>query len=179
MPIVIALPSKNEIMIVQSLLGEFNFEVENTRKLLNAVPDSALDWKPSEKNWTTAQLASHIAEVFNWYEPTFHQDVMDMAAYKYDKGDITKVANIIAKFEENVIKAKDSLERATDESMFVEWKMVIGDQPAPFPIMQRILVVRSFLFNHLYHHRGELVVYLRATGNKVPSTYGPTADDKF
>jgi len=166
-------------MLVQSLLGEFNFEVENTRKLLNAIPDSALDWKPAEKNWNTAQLASHIAEVFNWYEPTLHQDVMDMAAYKYDKGDISKASNIVAKFEENVIKAKDNLEKATDESMFGLWKMVVGDQPAVFPPMPRIQVVRSFLFNHLYHHRGELVVYLRATGNKVPSMYGPTADDKF
>lgn len=166
-------------MIIQSLLGEFSFEVENTRKLLNAIPDSALSWKPAEKNWTTGQLASHIAEVFNWYEPTLHQDVMDMAAYKYDKGDISKASNIVAKFEENVLKAKDSLERATDESMFGEWKMVVGDQPALFPPMPRIQVVRSFLFNHLYHHRGELVVYLRATGNKVPSMYGPTADDKF
>ena len=166
-------------MIVQSLLGEFMFEAENTRKLLNAIPDSALEWKPSEKNWTTAQLASHIAEVYNWYPPTLEQDVMDMAAYKYDKGDITKAANIVAKFEGNVKIAQQSLEKATDESMFVEWKMVIGDSDPFFPPMPRIQVVRSFLMNHLYHHRGELIVYLRATGNKVPGLYGPTGDDKF
>ena len=166
-------------MLVQSLLGEFYFEVENTRKLLNAIPDSALEWKPSEKSWTTAQLASHIAEVFNWYKPTLQQDVMDMAAYQYDKGDITKAANIVAKFEENVLTAKGCLESAKDESMFTEWKMVAGGTDPIFPPMPRIQVVRSFLMNHLYHHRGELVVYLRATGNKVPAIYGPTADDKF
>ncbi len=65
-------------MLVQSLLGEFMHEAENTRKLLNAIPDSALDWKPSEKNWTTGQLASHIAEVYNWYPVTLHQNVFDM-----------------------------------------------------------------------------------------------------
>jgi hypothetical protein len=48
-------------MLVKSLLGEFLHEVENTRKLLQAIPDSALGYKPSEKNWTTGQLASHIA----------------------------------------------------------------------------------------------------------------------
>jgi uncharacterized damage-inducible protein DinB len=48
-----------------------------------------------------------------------------------------------------------------------------------FPPSPRIQVVRGFLYNHLYHHRGELVVYLRSTGNKVPGLYGPTADDKF
>lgn len=43
----------------------------------------------------------------------------------------------------------------------------------------RIQVVRSFLFNHLYHHRGKLIFYLRSTGNKVAGLYGPTADDKM
>lgn len=166
-------------MLVKSLMGEFLHEVENTRKLLTAIPDSSLGWKPSEKNWTTGQLASHIAEVYNWYEPTLHRNVFDMATYKYDKGDISKAANIVAKFEENVIAAKDCLERAKDESMFENWKMVMGSDVPIFPEMPRIQVVRGFLMNHLYHHRGELVVYLRATGNRVPGLYGPTVDDKF
>lgn len=167
-------------MIVQSLLGEFLHEAENTRKLLKAIPDSALDYKPSEKNWTTGQLASHIAEVYNWYDPTFNQDTMEMTEYKYDKGDITKAENIVAKFEENVKKAQAVLENAKDETMMNLWAMHFNGQPAPnFPPMPRIQVVRGFLFNHLYHHRGELVTYLRSTGNKVPGLYGPTADDKF
>lgn len=164
-------------MIVQSLLGEFLHEAENTRKLLQAIPDSALGFKPSEKSWTTGQLASHIAEVYNWYDMTLHQNVFDMATYKYDKGDISAAANIVAKFEENVAKAQASLERATDESMFENWKMVMGTPEPIFPEMPRVQVVRGFLMNHLYHHRGEMIVYLRCTGNKVPGLYGPTADD--
>ena len=166
-------------MLVKSLMGEFLHEAENTRKLLNAIPDSALGWKPSEKNWSAGQLASHIAEVYNWYHPTLHQNVLDMATYKYDKGDISKASKIVAKFEENVKAAQASLETATDESMFDNWKMVMGGSDPIFPEMPRIQVVRGFLMNHLYHHRGELVVYLRATGNKVPALYGPTADDKM
>ena len=164
-------------MLVQSLLGEFHQEAENTRNLLKAIPDSALHFKPSEKSWTTAQLASHIAEVYNWYYPTLHQDVFDMSTYKYDKGDISTAANIVAKFEENLQNAKKALETATDESMFVNWKMVMGGTEPIFPEMPRIQVVRGFLMNHLYHHRGEMIVYLRSTGNKVPGMYGPTADD--
>lgn len=165
-------------MLVQSLLAEFKQEAENTRKILQAIPDSALDYKPSEKNWSTGQLASHIAEVYNWYQPTLHQNVLDMATYKYDKGDISSAANIVAKFEENLKNAQQALETATDESMFEDWKMVMGGTDPIFPVMPRINVVRGFLMNHLYHHRGELVVYLRSTGNKVPGLYGPTADDQ-
>jgi len=164
-------------MIVQSFLAEFMHEAENTRKLLNAIPDSALDYKPGEKSWTTGQLASHIAEVYNWYDGTINQDVFDMGAYQYDKGDISKAANIVAKFEENVKKAQAVLENAKDENMMTTWRMQMGGNDI-FPAMPRVTVMRGFLFNHLYHHRGELIVYLRATGNKVPGLYGPTADDK-
>jgi uncharacterized damage-inducible protein DinB len=166
-------------MLVQSLSGEFLHEAENTRKLLKAIPDSALNFKPSEKSWTTAQLASHIAEVYNWYYPTLHQNVFDMATYTYDKGDISAAANIVAKFEENVKKAQTALETATDESMFENWKMVMGGTEPIFPEMPRIQVGRGFLMNHLYHHRGEMIVYLRSTGNKVPGLYGPTAEDNM
>jgi uncharacterized damage-inducible protein DinB len=162
-------------MIIQSLLGEFKHEAENTRKLLNAIPDSALNWKPSEKNWTTGQLGSHIAEIYNWYPGTIQQAVFDMGAYKYDKGDISKASTIVAKFEENVKLAQAALEKATDASMMETWRMVVGDKDL-FPPMPRIQVMRGFLMNHLYHHRGEMIVYLRATGNIVPGLYGPTLE---
>lgn len=165
-------------MIKQALLGEFLHEAENTRKLLQAIPDSALGWKPSEKNWTTAQLASHIAEVYNWYESTFNQDIFDMGAYSYDKGDISKAENIVAKFEENVAKAQNVLENSDEKNYFNEWKMEMNGNIL-FPPTPKIQIIRGFLCNHLYHHRGELIVYLRATGNKVPGLYGSTADDSF
>lgn len=165
-------------MIKQALLGEFLHEAENTRKLLKAIPDTALDFKPSDINWTTGQLASHIAEVYNWYEGTFNQDVFDMGTYQYDKGDISKAKNIVAKFEENVVKAQKAIENWDENTMMNEWKMEM-DGKELFPPMPKIQVVRAFLYNHLYHHRGELVVYLRSTRNKVPGLYGPTADDKF
>ncbi|MBK1896514.1 DinB family protein [Chryseobacterium paridis] len=165
-------------MIKQALLGEFLHEAENTRQILKAIPDSALDWKPSEKNWTTAQLASHISEIYNWYEYTFNQDVFDMGVYQYDKGDISKAANILAKFEENVTTAQRVLENSDENTYLNNWKMEIHGKIL-FPPTPKVQVIRGFLFNHLYHHRGELVVYLRSTGNKVPGMYGPTADDKI
>lgn len=163
-------------MIKQGLLNEFDYEVENTRKLLKAIPDSALEYKSQPQLWSIAQLASHIAQVYNWFEDTFNVDEFDMATYKYDKGDITKAENIVAKFEENVVKARKVLENSDESTYFNNWSMGMNGQtfigPAP-----RIAMVRGFLFNHLYHHRGEMVAYLRASGNKVPGLYGPTYDD--
>ena len=154
-------------MIKQGLLNEFNYEAENTRKLLKAIPDSALDYRPQPHLWSIGQLASHIAEVYNWFPDTFQVDEFDMGTYKYDKGDISKAENIVAKFEENVTKAREVLENSDESTYMNNWSMVMGGNTL-MPPAPRIAMVRGFLFNHLYHHRGELVAHLRASGHKVP-----------
>jgi len=163
-------------MIKQALLGEFAHEAESTRKLINAIPDSALDYRPQPDLCSVGQLASHIAEVYNWFGATINQDIFDMGTYKYDKGDISNASNIVAKFEENFAKAKQVLENADETTFMNIWHMQMGGQDIMLP-MPKIQVIRSFLFNHLYHHRGELVAHLRASGNKVPGMYGPTYEE--
>ncbi len=163
-------------MIKQALMGEFQHEAENTRKLLEMIPDSALEYRPQPHLWSIGQLASHIAEVYNWYDGTFNQDVFEMGTYKYDKGDISKTANIVAKLEANLAAAKEAIEK-WDESKYLDlWSMTMNGETI-FPAMPKVQVIRGFLYNHLYHHRGELISHLRATGNKVPSLYGPTYEE--
>ena len=163
-------------MIIEPLLGEFLHEAENTRKLLHAVPDSALNYKPWEKGWTTAELASHIAGIYNWAVAVFEQDVCELSTYKYDKGDITKAANIVAKFEENVKRAEATIQNIKDEDMAKAWQLTMNGQSL-LPPLTKAQAARGFVFNHLYHHRGELIVYLRATGNKVPGLYGASQEE--
>ena len=163
-------------MIKQALQGEFAHEAENTRKLLQAIPDSALSYRPQPHLWSVGQLASHIAEVYNWFDGTFNQDAFSMDTYKYDKGDISKASNIVAKFEENFAKAKAVLDNSDESTYMNMWRMQMGGHDI-MPPMPRISVVRGFLFNHLYHHRGELVAHLRSTGNTVPGLYGPTYEE--
>lgn len=163
-------------MIKQALLGELMHEAESTRKLLQAIPDSALDYRPQPHLWSVGQLASHIAEVYNWFDATFNQDVFDMGSYKYDKGDISKAANIVARFEENFAKAKAVVEQSDESAYMNTWHMQMGGADI-FPAMPKVQVIRGFLYNHLYHHRGELVAHLRASGNKVPGLYGPTYEE--
>jgi uncharacterized damage-inducible protein DinB len=43
--------------------------------------------------------------------------------------------------------------------------------------MPRLAFVRAIMLNHWYHHRGQLLVYLRLLDQSVPSVYGPTADE--
>ena len=163
-------------MIKQALLGEFMHEADNTRKLLAMIPDTALEYRPQPHLWSIGQLASHIAEVYNWYGATFNQDTFDMGTYKYDKGDISKASNIIEKLEANIAAAKEAIETWDEGSFMNEWSMTAGGNPV-MPPMPKIQVIRGFLYNHLYHHRGELISHLRASGNKVPSLYGPNYEE--
>lgn len=159
-------------MIKGALLSEFHHEAENTRKLLSIIPDSALEYRPQPHLWSIGQLASHIAEVYNWYDQTFNIDHFNMGNYKYDKGNISTTSNILEKFEANVIAAQQAIEKSDESQYMNPWTMGAGEQIFLGP-MPKIQVIRGFLYNHLYHHRGELISHLRATGNKVPSLYGP------
>ena len=43
--------------------------------------------------------------------------------------------------------------------------------------MPKVAVWRSFIMNHMIHHRGQLTVYLRLRNVPLPAIYGPTADE--
>jgi uncharacterized damage-inducible protein DinB len=43
--------------------------------------------------------------------------------------------------------------------------------------MPKAGVLRTLALNHVYHHRGQLSVYLRLLDVPVPSIYGPSADE--
>ncbi|MCK7556268.1 hypothetical protein MKQ70_15080 [Chitinophaga sedimenti] len=74
-------------MIVQTLIGEFEHEVNNTRKLLQAVPQKDLSFKPSSICWSMGELAQHIATIYYWYTGTLTQNEYDLAADKLERGD--------------------------------------------------------------------------------------------
>lgn len=162
--------------MVQALLMELQHEADTTRKLFAAIPDDVLTYRPNDFNWTIAELASHIAETYNWWESTLHQDALDMANYSYEKGDISNMERIRAKLEENIAVAMRSLENYPDEKLMGMWSMK-NNGVDMMPPMPRVQVIRGFLMNHLYHHRGEMIAYLRVNGKRVPGLYGPSYDD--
>ncbi|MGF6847064.1 putative damage-inducible protein DinB [Chitinophaga sp. W3I9] len=163
-------------MILQYLTQEFEHEVNNTRKLLQAIPEDDLGYKPSETSWTMGELAQHIATIYHWYSGTFTQDVYDLAKDRPERGDTNDIKATLAFFESNVEKARTAIKSLTEEKLQDNWTMKAGERVILGPV-PRGIVARGFLFNHIYHHRGEMIVYLRATGNKVPGLYGPTYEE--
>ena len=163
-------------MIVKSLIAEFEHEVKSTRKLLQAVPEKDIGYKPAPISWTMGELAQHIATIYYWYTGTLTKEVYDMKSDPLKRGAPGDINATLDLFEKNVELARAALNATTDERLQELWTMKAGDRVVLGPL-PRCVVARSFLFNHIYHHRGEMIVYLRATGNKVPGLYGPTYED--
>ena len=163
-------------MLLQFLLAEFEQEAANTRKLLQAVPQKDLQYKPSPISWSMGELTQHIATIYYWYAGVFTKNIYNIDADSLERGDPGNIQATIELFKRNVEIARDVLKNTSEASLQQPWTMKEGDRTVLGP-MPRGIVARGFLFNHIYHHRGELIVYLRATGNKVPGMYGPTYED--
>jgi uncharacterized damage-inducible protein DinB len=159
--------------ISAALLPEFDHEMATTRTTLERVPDDKLGWKPHEKSMTLGRLASHLAEAPGWGVVGLTTDSMDMSNYKPWEG--KSRAEILATFDKNVAAARSAIEAAADATYMANWSLTMGGQA--IMTMPKIAVVRTFMMNHLIHHRGQYSVYLRMTGVPVPSIYGPSADE--
>jgi len=159
----------------ESILGELQYETKVTRSMLERVPEDKLTWKPHEKSMSLGQLSSHIAEIPGWTVTTIEDEELDFAKSNYKPIEITSRAQLLKMFDDNVVKAVDSLKKATDETLMANWKMRSGEKI--FFDMPRTQVLRGFILNHGVHHRGQLSVYLRLNNVSLPPVYGPTADE--
>jgi uncharacterized damage-inducible protein DinB len=161
--------------IKDALLPEFDHEMATTRSLLAIVPEQHRDWLPHPKSYTLGRLAGHIANLPGWLAITMEATELDLnaAAAWTPPAYSTTLANV-AYFDSMVTKARDLLNAATDADFMVGWTLRTGD--VTHFTLPRVAVVRSFVLNHIIHHRGQLSVYLRLRDVPLPQIYGPTAD---
>ena len=87
----------------------------------------------------------------------------------------TSATELIPALEQSVTKAREVLRSMDDTDLSKTWRAVDGDREVmALPVGA---LFRSIMLNHWYHHRGQLAVYLRQVGAKVPAIYGPSADE--
>lgn len=162
-----------------SLLPEFDHEMANTRRTLERVPDSTFGWKPHEKSPTMGDLVSHLSNLPSWMTITIEQDSIDMAPPDGSEPPrttpVTSTAAALEAFDANVSAGRATIAGATDEKMMETWSLLQGGETVF--AMPRIAVVRSFIMNHMIHHRAQLTVYLRMNDVPLPALYGPSADE--
>ena len=162
----------------ETLLPEFDQEMASTRKVLERIPDEKFDWKPHPKSNTIGWNANHVADLVNWVVLALTRPSLDIAPVdgpKYEFPALTSREAILNLFDRNVAAARGAIAEAKDEDLGHMWELSQAGQV--FLSMPRSAVVRSFVMNHLIHHRAHLCVYLRLNDIPVPGMYGPSGDE--
>jgi uncharacterized damage-inducible protein DinB len=165
-----------EMDLQKELVAEYDRETTTTRKMLEAIPDDAdFAWKPHAKSMTLGGLAGHASETNgNWALHTLKVDKMEWNPNMTPKDPASK-KDLLARFEDQTAETKSELVKMTPEKWESNWKFVAGDQTWIDDTKYRVW--RTWVLNHLVHHRAQLGVYLRMLDKKVPGCYGPSADE--
>src|SRR5215831_7556803 len=159
----------------KALAAELDAEFPITRRVLERVPTDRLAWQPHAKSMSLGQLAQHVAAIPGNIARFAQMDGLDVATRPstYSSGEST--AGILATFDQSAAAMKAALAELDDATCNGTWRLTFGERE--IFAMPRISVMRSMCLNHIIHHRGELVVYLRLLDVPVPVVYGRSADE--
>ena len=142
--------------------------------MLERIPQAHLSWKPHPKSMSLGQLALHVATVpGNVAELAALDTVPEPPAFVQPEA--ATASELVPALTDSVAKAKQLLGGFDDARMSATWRLQSGGQRHHGDAARAF--VRAIMLNHWYHHRGQLLVYLRLLNLPVPSVYGPTADE--
>ena len=164
--------------LTEFLLAELDREVDRSRRALEQVHEGKYDWKPHDKSMMFGYLADMVATIPSWIAMEVTKAELDVAPAQSSsmKPEPKKTsAALIAALDKSAADARAALEKTTDDHLMTTWQLKArGEvvQEAP-----RYVMIQDTI-NHWAHHRGQMTVYLRLMGAKVPALYGPSADDK-
>jgi len=154
----------------EAMLQGLARELEITKKVLAAIPDAQRDYRPEPKARTAWELAWHLAscDVQMTDEIADHKFQMEPRFKEEPKN----VRELVDWYDKNFNRAMNRVRAMTPEQLTTPVDFLGAfNFPAVFYL--------SFINNHSIHHRGQLSVYLRPMGSKVPSIYGGSYDEPW
>lgn len=150
------------------------------KKVLAEVPEGNNAWKPHEKSMELGYLAALVAQMSAWIALVLTSDEFDLTdahageAFRPVAQDSTQA--LLTYADAAFDKADKALTAVQEEQWSQPWMLKIaGEAVSSATRLQQV----AENFTHMAHHRGQLTVYLRLLGDKVPATYGPSADEKI
>ena len=160
--------------MIDPILMELDQEAATTRRVLERVPEDKLTWKPHTKSMSLGRLAMHVAEITGNIAEMSTTDSFDFG--NGPRGvEATSNAQLLETFDKGLARAKEIVSQTDDARAMAPWSFALNGKA--IMTIPRIGLFRGIMMNHLYHHRGQLSVYLRLLDVPVPSIYGPSADD--
>jgi uncharacterized damage-inducible protein DinB len=160
---------------LEPMAAELRQESDITKRVISRVPADKLTWKPHPKSMTLGQLALHIASIPGGITRIAQLNEFDAANANFNPPQPSGMDEINAALDAGVQTAEAYFAEISDADCVADWRLnAHGKEVFTIP---RIAMLRSIMFNHLYHHRGQLSVYLRLLDVPVPIIYGRSADE--
>jgi uncharacterized damage-inducible protein DinB len=162
---------------IELFISELDREVARSRRALEQVPEGKHDWKPHDKSMIFGYLTEMVATIPTWVTMIVKQDELDIAPKdgpQQPRANRRTSADYIQALDKAAADAKAALESTHEEHLKTNWRLLAGGQVVLEQPRHEML---RDTINHWAHHRGQMTVYLRLMGAKVPAIYGPSADD--
>jgi len=165
------------MQLTSVILEQLDREAELTRRALERVPKGKNDWKPHPKSMPLGQLAHMVATMPSWISMIVKQDELDVAPKegRPERPQPKNSKEYLAALDDAAAQAREALQSSSESHLQTEWKLLAAGQVVFNGPRQEML---RDTMNHWAHHRGQMTVYLRLMGSKVPALYGPSADDQ-
>jgi uncharacterized damage-inducible protein DinB len=159
------------MFMLQAMLPVYENEASITRKVIAAVPDEKKDYRPDDVSRSAAELVWHTVSAEMW----FLNGIADANFPQTERGqpeNVKTIEQIVAWYDESRAEALARLRGMSAEQLAA---------PIDFYGVLKLPAISylGFALNHTIHHRGQLSVYLRPMGAKVPSIYGGSFDEPF
>jgi len=166
------------VKLTELFLSELDREVDRSRRVLEQVPKGKADWKPHDRSMAFGYLANMVATIPTWLAMGITRDELDLkpasgSAMNFEP--MNSSAEYVKALDKAAADARAALEQTTDDYLTTPWRLLVAGQTVwetPRHVMIRDTI------NHWAHHRGQMTVYLRLMGAKVPALYGPSADEQ-
>jgi uncharacterized damage-inducible protein DinB len=159
----------------QALLDSIKDETARTRRFLNAFPASASEMRPHETSQTAREVA-HTLCIEAAISTAAVTDTLDLSKMGAMPPAPATWGEVLTAFDGAYAGLIGALEKANDADM--DKTVIFMTGPKQMGPMPKQALVQFMLSDHI-HHRGQLSVYLRMSGSKVPSIYGPSRDEPW
>ena len=156
----------------ESFLLMWGMEAAATQRVLAAVPDKNIGWKPDPKSRSAVELTAFVAghaPILVRFLETGEVKAQPMEPPKSIKEAASVFAAVAPKLEKALKAVDEKTWDTKTATLYAEDGSVMQSAPLGGMIW--------FTLFDLIHHRGQLSTYIRPMGGKVPSIYGPSADD--
>jgi uncharacterized damage-inducible protein DinB len=162
------LKPEQALLLLHSALPTLEREQQTTFRLIETVPADKADYKPDPNAMSAFDLCWHIASAENLFLKSVAAGAFDFTPTEKPKS----MADIISFYKDTFATNLSALKAMTGEqaAKIVDFRGMMQMPAVSF---------LTFSMHHVIHHRGQLSVYLRPMGAKVPAIYGESYDSKI